>query len=138
MANENDCHSPGRDTGGWDLVDDQIIQSDQSFVRRQGVDLPACLPGREGEFLRAARGGKNLLEISEIMNISSRRARQILQKMLQNPTQLLMNIDDAKNALFPFSINELQRPKKSKRGRQAGKKTPQGVEQHNLFPGGES
>ena len=125
--------------GGWDLIDADIISVNQSFARRQGVELPAHLPGRWGEFLRAAEGGKNLQEISKIMNISPRRAGQLLQEMLQNPSKLVEKIAEAKNALFTFPINDLPRPKKSRRGRRVGKKTPppQGVEQHELFPGGE-
>lgn len=123
--------------GGWDLLEEDIISLNQSFVRRSGVVLPQNMEGRHGEFLRAAKGGKNIKEISKIMNISPRRARQILQEMLDDPTKIRGEIEIAKNALFQFESNELQQLKKSRRGRKPGKKTRGGAAgQAELFSGG--
>lgn len=121
--------------GGWDLLDDQILPLNQSFARRAGIELPRDLPGRHGEFMRAAQGGKNIKEISKIMNISPRRVVQILHEMLANPEKLKEEIRIEKNALFQLQTNDLQRPKKSRRGRPAGKKTPRPGQQE-LFQGG--
>lgn len=124
--------------GGWDLIDDDILLLNQSFARRQGVELPGNLLGRRGEFLRAAVGGKTIQEISELMNVCPRRVRQIFKEMLKNPGRLKKEIEIEKNALFPLQTDNLPRPKKSRRGRPVREKTPppQKVDQHELLPNG--
>ncbi|MHB8346695.1 MAG: hypothetical protein ACYDHM_05780 [Acidiferrobacterales bacterium] len=128
---------PDQFAGGWEALEGEIITLHQEFIRREGVELPLNLPGRWGEFLRAAQGGKTIKEISALMNITAKRASQILAEMLEHPEKLAGEIEAAKTALFPFDPKTCKPPEKSRRGRKPGKKrkTVAGT-QVDLFGGG--
>lgn len=120
---------PDRFQGGWEALEREILPLHQDFSRRPGIELPLNVQGRWGEFLRAAVGGRSLKEISELMNITPKRAGQILGEILGNPNKLKEEIQAAKNALFQFDTKTCQLPKKSRRGRKPGKKKTQAATQ---------